>query len=135
MPVVAVVNPLKIGDTKALRARMSTAAEQYDLGELSWIETTIDDTGTAASRRAADAGATLVVACGGNADRAPMSPRTPDTGIPLGHHRPGHRKPARSQPWRPTREHPRHRHVFGGNDRKVDVSTSRSAAVNARSRW
>jgi diacylglycerol kinase family enzyme len=121
MSVVAVVNPLKIDDTTLLRARMSTAAEQYDLGELTWIETTIDDTGTAAAQRAADAGATLVVACGGDGTVRNVAAGLLDTGIPLGIIARGTGNLLVRNLGVPLESTRAIGTVFGGNDRKVDV--------------
>jgi diacylglycerol kinase family enzyme len=100
---------------------MSTAAEQYDLGELTWIETTIDDTGTAAAQRAAASGATLVVACGGDGTVRNVAAGLLDTGIPLGIIASGTGNLLVRNLGVPLESTGAIATVFGGNNRKVDV--------------
>jgi diacylglycerol kinase family enzyme len=84
MSVVAIVNPTKVADGEALRDRLQTAAEQYELGDLQWVETTPDDPGSDAARAAADAGADLVIACGGDGTVRAIVTGLVGTAVPLG---------------------------------------------------
>src|SRR5262245_61869202 len=84
MSVVAIVNPIKVDDPEALRRRLTTAVEQYELGEMIWTTTTVDDPGTGAAVAAVDAGASLVVAVGGDGTVRAVAAGLCETGIPLG---------------------------------------------------
>jgi diacylglycerol kinase family enzyme len=84
MSVVAIVNPTKVSDADALRSRFETATEQYELGDLQWVETTPDDLGTDAARRAVKEGAQLVIACGGDGTIRAVIAGLVDSTIPLG---------------------------------------------------
>ncbi|WP_394254541.1 diacylglycerol/lipid kinase family protein [Pseudoclavibacter helvolus] len=60
-----VVNPVKV-DTKALRAAVAESAERYEWPEALWFETTVDDPGAGQTKEAIAAGATMVIAAGGD---------------------------------------------------------------------
>jgi diacylglycerol kinase family enzyme len=84
MSVVAIVNPTKVDDPEGLRGRLSTAADQYDLGELRWVETTAEEPGTAQTEKAVAEGASLVLAAGGDGTARAVATSLSGTGIPLG---------------------------------------------------
>jgi diacylglycerol kinase family enzyme len=84
MSVVAIVNPTKVSDADRLRARLAVAAEQYELGELQWVETTADDPGMAQATHAVAEGASLVLACGGDGTVRAVGEALSGTGVPLG---------------------------------------------------
>lgn len=84
MSVVAIVNPIKVGDADHFRARLATAAEQYELGELTWVTTTADDLGTDAARKAVADDATLVIAAGGDGTVRAVADGLSGSGVPLG---------------------------------------------------
>ena len=60
-----VYNPLKV-DVARVRAAVTAAAERADVRGVLWLETTVDDAGQALTRDALAAGATLVLAAGGD---------------------------------------------------------------------
>lgn len=64
-PVAIVYNPIKV-DAVRLRAAVQAAAERAGAGELLWLETTVENEGQQQARDAMDAGATLVIAAGGD---------------------------------------------------------------------
>lgn len=84
MSVVAIVNPTKVDDPEGLRARLATAAEQYELGELRWVETTAEEPGTPQTEAAVAEGASLVLAGGGDGTARAVATALSGTGIPLG---------------------------------------------------
>ena len=59
---VVVFNPVSGLDADEVRAALATAG----LHDVQWVETTKEDPGTNAARAAVEAGASLVVACGGD---------------------------------------------------------------------
>ena len=65
-PVCLIVNPLKVGDHRALREAAGKRAADAGLGVPGWIETTEDDPGGGMVRQALAAGAELILVCGGD---------------------------------------------------------------------
>ena len=84
MPVVAIVNPIKVDDLDHLRLRLTTAAEQYDLGDLMWVTTTPDDLGADAARAAVASDSPLVIAVGGDGTVRAVAEGLAGSGVPLG---------------------------------------------------
>ena len=84
MTVVAIVNPTKVGDPDSLRSLLTTAADQYELGSLRWVETTPDSLGGEPAAQAVSDGAELVVACGGDGTVRAVVAGLVDSGVPLG---------------------------------------------------
>lgn len=84
MSVVAIVNPNKVDDTGALKSRLTTAAEQYGLGSLTWCETTPDNFGMSFAAEAVENGASLVVACGGDGTVRSVASGMLHSEIPMG---------------------------------------------------
>lgn len=84
MTVVAIVNPTKVDDPAVLHRRLTTAAEQYELGELRWVETTADEPGATQAAQAVTEGASLVVVGGGDGTVRAVGEALSGTGVPLG---------------------------------------------------
>jgi diacylglycerol kinase family enzyme len=81
--VAAVVNPIK-GDVMRVRQAISRHAYATGAGKPLWFETTIDDVGADAARRAVEAGARLVVVSGGDGTVREVAGALRHTGVPLG---------------------------------------------------
>lgn len=64
-PVAVVYNPIKV-DAVRVRAAVHAAAQRAGVSELIWQETTVENEGQQQTRDALDAGATLVIAAGGD---------------------------------------------------------------------
>ncbi|WP_223693512.1 diacylglycerol/lipid kinase family protein [Leifsonia poae] len=60
-----VYNPVKV-DIDRVRAAVTAAAGRVGVADILWLETTVEDEGQAQTRQALDAGATLVLAAGGD---------------------------------------------------------------------
>ncbi|TFD28551.1 MULTISPECIES: diacylglycerol/lipid kinase family protein [Cryobacterium] len=60
-----VYNPVKV-DLAKLRASVAEAEQSAGWGTTQWFETTVDDVGQAATKRALDTGAAMVVSAGGD---------------------------------------------------------------------
>lgn len=60
-----VYNPVKV-DVKKLRSAVERASVNAGWGDTTWLETTPDDPGQQAGRRALDGGASVVIAAGGD---------------------------------------------------------------------
>jgi diacylglycerol kinase family enzyme len=84
MSVVAIVNPTKVDHPDALHSQLATAAEQYELGSLKWVETTPDDLGTTSAAQAVEDGAALVIACGGDGTVRAAVAGMLNSNVPLG---------------------------------------------------
>lgn len=84
MSVVAIVNPTKVDDRDELRERLSTAAEQYQLGELRWVETSAEEPGTSQAAEAVADGASLVLVAGGDGTVRAVATALSGSGVPLG---------------------------------------------------
>ncbi|WFE28702.1 diacylglycerol kinase family protein [Solwaraspora sp. WMMD791] len=61
-----VVNPAKVSDLDGLRATVDGALTGAGWAAPMWLETTVDSPGEAQTRQAVDAGAEVVLACGGD---------------------------------------------------------------------
>jgi YegS/Rv2252/BmrU family lipid kinase len=81
--VAVVYNPVK-GDVAALRDAVTASAHAAGWPEPAWYETTTDDPGAAIARQAADDGATLVIASGGDGTIRSVVAGLRDTQVPLG---------------------------------------------------
>lgn len=64
--VAVVLNPHRLDDPDALRARVATALADAGWPEPRWLETTAEDPGTGQARRAVAGGAEVVLVCGGD---------------------------------------------------------------------
>ncbi|AYG03744.1 diacylglycerol/lipid kinase family protein [Gryllotalpicola protaetiae] len=81
--VAAVVNPVK-GDPMRVRQAISRHAYSTGAGKPLWFETTIEDEGADAARRAVAAGARLVIASGGDGTVRAVAGALRHTGVALG---------------------------------------------------
>ena len=81
--IAAVVNPVK-GDVARVRQAISRHAHATGAGKPLWFETTVDDDGADAARRAVEAGARLVVASGGDGTVRSVAGALRHTGVALG---------------------------------------------------
>ena len=79
-----VLNPVKIPDIGQFRAMVSAMATESGYCEVLWWETTIDDTGFRMAHEAAVAGASVVLAVGGDGTLRAVSDELAGTGIPVG---------------------------------------------------
>jgi diacylglycerol kinase (ATP) len=86
--IVVIVNPVKVPDVTALRARVEDRVRDVDpdgnLVDVTWTETTEDDPGTGQARAAVEADATLVIAVGGDGTVTACAAALADTGVALG---------------------------------------------------
>lgn len=83
-PVAVVVNPSKNVDVDDLRRRFADAARTGDRLEPLWFETTPDDPGRGQAERALAAGASTVVAAGGDGTVRAVAEVLAGTGTPMG---------------------------------------------------
>lgn len=121
MSVVAIVNPTKVDDPGALRSQLATAAEQYELGALQWVETTPDNLGTSSASEAVKDGASLVIACGGDGTVRAVVAGLLNSGVPLGIMARGTGNLLARNLDIPLEETAALGTVFGGRNRDVDV--------------
>jgi diacylglycerol kinase (ATP) len=81
--VAAVMNPVK-GDVMRVRQAISRHAHSTGAGKPLWFETTADEAGADAARRAVEAGARLVIASGGDGTVRAVAGALRNTGVVLG---------------------------------------------------
>jgi YegS/Rv2252/BmrU family lipid kinase len=79
-----VVNPTKVDDPEALRQKLSAALQDAGWPQLHWLETTAEDPGYGMAEQARDAGAGLVLACGGDGTARAVITALAGTPIRLG---------------------------------------------------
>lgn len=86
--IVMIVNPAKVSDLDGFRARVVAAVHDLDPDgnsvELRWTETTPAHTGTDQAREAVEAGASMVVAVGGDGTVAACARALAGTDVTLG---------------------------------------------------
>src|SRR5699024_4436090 len=82
-PAAFVVNPLKVADAAALRRRTAEIAADFGLPEPLWFETTPDDPGAGQTRAAVAAGASVVVAAGGDGTVRTVAEVLAGTRVPM----------------------------------------------------
>ncbi|MEO8107761.1 MAG: diacylglycerol kinase family protein [Actinomycetes bacterium] len=121
MTVVAIVNPTKVDDPDSLRSLLTVAAEQYELGELQWVETTPESLGSDQAAQAAADGAELVIAGGGDGTVRAAVAGLVDSGVPLGILARGTGNLLARNLAIPLETTEAIGTIFGGVDRKVDV--------------
>ena len=78
-----VVNPAKLTDGEAFRASVRQAMDDHGWDEPLWLETTPGDPGQGQAKSAVSAGASLVLACGGDGTVAACAEGVTGTGVPL----------------------------------------------------
>jgi YegS/Rv2252/BmrU family lipid kinase len=79
-----IVNPTKLDDSESFRTRVRQIMDDHGWKDPLWLETTVDDPGQGQARSAVEAGADLVVACGGDGTVTACAEGVADTGVPLG---------------------------------------------------
>jgi YegS/Rv2252/BmrU family lipid kinase len=82
--VAAILNPVKVDDPAAFRAMVERMALDSGWEQVSWWETTVEDTGYRMAHEAAVSGADLVIAIGGDGTIRAVCEELAGTGIPVG---------------------------------------------------
>jgi YegS/Rv2252/BmrU family lipid kinase len=82
--VAAILNPVKVDDPAGFRAMVEKMAEESGWREVTWWETTVEDTGYQMAHEAAVSGADVVVAIGGDGTIRAVCEELAGTGIPVG---------------------------------------------------
>jgi YegS/Rv2252/BmrU family lipid kinase len=77
-----VFNPIKV-DMRKLEKAIAHAEAESGWGETRWFETSEDDWGQGATRRALDAGADVVIAAGGDGTVRAVAEGLRDSGVPI----------------------------------------------------
>ena len=78
-----VVNPVHLDDPEKFRALVGATMTEYGWSEPMWLETTPEDPGEGQARAAVEAGADLVMACGGDGTVTASAAGLAATGVPL----------------------------------------------------
>lgn len=79
-----IINPSKVGELGAFKARVRTVADAAGWGEPLWFETTIEDPGRGQAHAALAAGADLLLAVGGDGTVRAVCEEAARTGIAVG---------------------------------------------------
>jgi diacylglycerol kinase family enzyme len=79
-----VLNPIKVADVHAFKARVGRAAREAGWDEPLWFETTVDDAGSAMALAAVAAGADVVAVAGGDGTVRVVCGEMAGSGIPVG---------------------------------------------------
>ncbi len=79
-----VLNPIKVPDADAFKARVARAARSAGWDEPLWFETTVDDAGSSMARAAVAAGADVVVVAGGDGTVRVVCGEMAGSGVPVG---------------------------------------------------
>ncbi len=82
--LAVILNPVKVESPEAFRALVDRRADELGWNEPLWFETTIEDPGRSMAAAAAEAGAELVVVCGGDGTVRTVCAELAGTGIPVG---------------------------------------------------
>jgi YegS/Rv2252/BmrU family lipid kinase len=82
--VAAILNPVKVDDPAGFRAMVEKMAQESGWQQVSWWETTVEDTGYRMAHEAAVSGADLVLAIGGDGTIRAVCEELAGTGIPVG---------------------------------------------------
>jgi YegS/Rv2252/BmrU family lipid kinase len=82
--VAAILNPVKVDDPAGFRAMVDKMALDSGWREVTWWETTVEDTGYRMAHEAAVSGADLVIAIGGDGTVRAVCEELAGTGIPVG---------------------------------------------------
>ena len=82
--MAVVLNPIKVESVAAFKALVDQRATELGWNEPLWFETTIEDPGRSMAAAAAEAGAELVVVCGGDGTVRTVCAELAGTGIPVG---------------------------------------------------
>jgi diacylglycerol kinase (ATP) len=82
--VAIVVNPTKVSDVGAMRARAAAVCDRHGWAEPLWLSTTAQDPGLGQARQALAAGVDLVCSLGGDGTVRQVAQALAGTGTPLG---------------------------------------------------
>ena len=82
--LAVVLNPIKVESVEAFRALVDARAAELGWNPPLWFQTTIEDPGRSMAAAAAEAGAELVVVCGGDGTVRTVCAELAGTGIPVG---------------------------------------------------
>jgi diacylglycerol kinase family enzyme/membrane-associated phospholipid phosphatase len=82
--LAVVLNPVKIDNAEAFKARVGVAARAAGWDEPLWFETTVDDAGGSMARAAVAAGADVVAVAGGDGTVRVVCSEMAGTGVPVG---------------------------------------------------
>ncbi len=82
--LAVVLNPIKVESVEAFRALVDARAAELGWNPPLWFETTIEDPGRSMAAAAAEAGAEVVVVCGGDGTVRTVCAELAGTGIPVG---------------------------------------------------
>ena len=82
--VAAILNPVKVDDPAGFRAMVEQMALESGWEQVSWWETTAEDTGYQMAHEAAVSGAGLVLAIGGDGTIRAVCEELAGTGVPVG---------------------------------------------------
>jgi YegS/Rv2252/BmrU family lipid kinase len=82
--VAAILNPVKVDDPAGFRQMVERMAIDSGWGQVSWWETTVEDTGYQMAHEAAVSGADLVIAIGGDGTIRAVCEELAGTGVPVG---------------------------------------------------
>jgi YegS/Rv2252/BmrU family lipid kinase len=82
--VAAILNPIKVDDPAGFRVMVERMALDSGWEQVSWWETTVEDTGYRMAHEAAVSGADLVIAIGGDGTIRAVCEELAGTGIPVG---------------------------------------------------
>ena len=82
--VAAILNPVKVDDPAGFRAMVEKMAQESGWREVTWWETTVEDTGYRMAHEAAVSGADVVLAIGGDGTIRAVCEELAGTGIPVG---------------------------------------------------
>lgn len=81
--VAAILNPIKVDDPAGFQAMVEQMAAESGWSQVSWWETTVEDTGYSMAHEAAVSGADLVIAIGGDGTIRAVCEELAGTGIPV----------------------------------------------------
>ncbi|MGY2877048.1 YegS/Rv2252/BmrU family lipid kinase [Marmoricola sp. URHA0025 HA25] len=82
--VAAILNPVKVDDAAGFRSMVERMAHESGWEQVSWWETTVEDTGYQMAHEAAVSGVDVVLAIGGDGTIRAVCEELAGTGIPVG---------------------------------------------------
>lgn len=83
-PAYVIYNPTKSADWDYMKKTLAAAASDASMPEPVWLETTAEDTGHGQTRQALEAGASVVIAAGGDGTVRAVAEELTGTDTPLG---------------------------------------------------